>query len=747
MTATTPTPNTPATVAPLTPPDSSSRPAPAQLDPEPPRGTAAVAQDDTLRTPNVYINGLPPNFPEEQLYAMTKEFGGVISVRTFTRHVSDRPSGYGFVLFETVESAEKCIDALRLYRNLHPSFSKQIHKIPGTSYASLASSGTLSPSPSISSASDGGETFKARMERLKDEASTNLYIEGLPLSIDEPTLGALVAPHAIKSSRFFQTRLSDPPRIIAFVRLETRSACEEVIERLHGRMVRGWNDPGSRISVRFADSAEQRELRRTERTGRGDEPSPSRITMAQAALLNLRGQQVHSQLHGQPRSSSSLPDMQRRLPQSQSRSALAGNQYSASRGAQNAYTRLPIHPITAEYQEPNRLGFVNGQFATSRSAPSHLQARGLPTLQDEVAVSGSDIDISLLPRSANVNGFTPLEQQLILQAHFRAEVEARQEALFEAQGGRSVPRLSAPNSALRSNASANVSRPLSRLSLSSASSKEFVPRGLAPRTQTTYDGSKATLSPIDFLPPMSEDEFHSGGAQFSKQQQQYQQQHITNTPASSIIGFGISAHDTNNNVTTENGTSYDDESKERGVRPSNSMEFVFASNRQQASQGHDQPNMGLHMRSTTLPPQYMHGGSNTSAGASASLARLNGILSPTLHSSARSPGQGLGGKLNISVPPNGSHPSDALATAASHGHPADSPMLVPSPALTYISSSSSSSRTPSTLSPSTPFFGSFANAGDGFGGVNVYKGEEHGHVREEQLAVYDVAGKEGARTE
>jgi len=68
--------------------------------------------------PNVYINGLPPNFPEEQLYALTKDFGGVVSVRTFTRHVSDRPSyvifyswlfafihqvllefsGYGFVL-------------------------------------------------------------------------------------------------------------------------------------------------------------------------------------------------------------------------------------------------------------------------------------------------------------------------------------------------------------------------------------------------------------------------------------------------------------------------------------------------------------------------------------------------------------------------------------------------------------------------------------------------------------------------
>jgi hypothetical protein len=94
----------------------------------------------------------------------------------------------------------------------------------------------------------------------------------------EQTMAALVSPYNIKSSRFFETKLSHPPRIIAFVRyvqiyrysltgmtilcrLETRAAAEEIIERLHGRMVRGWNDPGSRISVRFADTAEQRELR------------------------------------------------------------------------------------------------------------------------------------------------------------------------------------------------------------------------------------------------------------------------------------------------------------------------------------------------------------------------------------------------------------------------------------------------------------------------------------------------------
>ena len=43
--------------------------------------------------------------------------------------------------------------------------------------------------------------------------------------------------------------------------LATRAGAEEVIERLHGRMVKGENDTGSRISVRFADTSEQRELR------------------------------------------------------------------------------------------------------------------------------------------------------------------------------------------------------------------------------------------------------------------------------------------------------------------------------------------------------------------------------------------------------------------------------------------------------------------------------------------------------
>jgi hypothetical protein len=84
----------PEAAAPPTPPATLSNSVPrVQVDPERPCvPTVTKVDPGEPHVPNVYINGLPPNFPEEQLYALTKDFGGVVSVRTFTRHVSDRPS-------------------------------------------------------------------------------------------------------------------------------------------------------------------------------------------------------------------------------------------------------------------------------------------------------------------------------------------------------------------------------------------------------------------------------------------------------------------------------------------------------------------------------------------------------------------------------------------------------------------------------------------------------------------------------
>ncbi|KAG6915434.1 hypothetical protein DXG01_011495 [Tephrocybe rancida] len=158
--------------------------------------------------------------------------------------------------------------------NSTPLLQQQAHKIPGTRPAPpldihLPPPNSLAHSEGAwegegSEWGEGGEwgegenggsaAFKAKMESLADGSSTNLYMEGF----------------------------------------ETRAGAEEIIERLHGRMVRGWNDAGSRISVRFADTAEQRELRRNERMAREGEESPARLTIAQAALLNLHGSDLRS---------------------------------------------------------------------------------------------------------------------------------------------------------------------------------------------------------------------------------------------------------------------------------------------------------------------------------------------------------------------------------------------------------------------------------------------------------------------
>ena len=99
-----------------------------------------------------------------------------------------------------------------------------MHKIPGTTYAD-AHADAAAAVPQVSA--ENPDSFKHKMEKLKDTASTNLYMEGLPLSIDEETLQALVSPYRIMSSRFFRTRLSNPPRIIAFVRYDRQDLINE----------------------------------------------------------------------------------------------------------------------------------------------------------------------------------------------------------------------------------------------------------------------------------------------------------------------------------------------------------------------------------------------------------------------------------------------------------------------------------------------------------------------------------------
>ncbi|KAI0674471.1 hypothetical protein C8Q78DRAFT_1143544 [Trametes maxima] len=717
----------------------------------------AQGQGPASQPPNVYINGLPPNFPEEDLLAMTRPFGNVLSVRTFTRHVSDKPSGYGFVLFERLDAAEKCIESLRKYRNLHPSFSKQVHKIPGTDYATAPSACNTGPA----------DSFKAKMEQLRDTASTNLYMEGLPLCINEETLRALVTPYRIMSSRFFHTRLSSPPRIIAFVRLETRQAAEDIIERLHGRLVRGWNDAGCRISVRFADTAEQRELRRTERHTREDEQSPARLTMARAALLNLKGTQYQPNAQSPPLGNLPLASLQ--SPVSPSLGLALNNLALGQLGGQ-------VSPLAGtsplQSQEPFVHGSVGGPglSALPSSSPtfdglnaqlSHVRGQDLrlPLQVPSDSVNGlieddqAQLRLALLGlqgvRANAQHGYTPVEQ-LILQAHARQHARAPGAALANGR----------------------------RLQVPAGS-------GLGGTTPSAREANRRLL---DCLPQMSEDDFHATAS-------------LLQDPQGVVSAFprGVEAAALGRLRESQIASLPLDLERQLNI----SGQQVRQRNHTLAGQIRgDGDEQSFHTRSSTLPSQYagvrnlldvnpllydssasrtnLNAANNAQLHASiANGSRISGAAAKNIphpssintHNTPRHTSLGNLGpstqnthtlftsKSNINLPSAGSRsthkvaPKVSTASSASRASGSDSagtqglqgvggggipPAVCPSgipeamnqqgtdaddegspvvsPALTY------STRTPASLSPATPYSGFFSDGGDSFKGATLSSG-------------------------
>ncbi|KAG2340807.1 hypothetical protein BDR05DRAFT_1002199 [Suillus weaverae] len=703
------------------------------LSPETPSQRLPSASRASHRTPNVYINGLPPHFPEQELFALTRPFGEVKSVRSFTRHVSEKPTGYGFVLFSDVDSAEKCIEGLRKYRNLHPSFSKQIHRIPGTVYAQQ----------SPSQIEHDEDSFKARMERLKDGLSTNLYIEGLPLSIDEESLAALVHPYTIKSSRFFKTKLSEPPRIIAFVRLETRTAAEDTIERLHGRMVRGWNDPGCRISVRFADSAEQRELRRSERVSKNGDQSPARLTIAQAALLNLRGQELQAHARktqvnrtrdipiiGQPRDEISLSNARHSYPNLNLASMSAGNipvstslpghlGYSYDSSPSTRYQDLQSNHYTDDllHSLQHNMNLTHAYTGSTLDQEHDAQRAHLQALANATLYTASGQPSAQQPRSQIQarNGFTPAEE-LILQAH--ARIREQQYQQLQTQQQLVHPRDCTPPRR------ASLSGRLESGSKLNANAQVFhAPEQIAayPLTGRALGGTSRSKFLGDALPPISEDDFHTLGQHQLESRSHYN--HLR-THYQEELDFGGNVG--NVKITKPPSRAIEivapPQHLDSKCSPLQSHHRSQISSRshlslRQQAQVATLPRSPLASNSSQHSHQHTDSRSNnliSTITTSSTNDKLDSSPQNYLHSSQpprpRSDDQEDHRHNSTSVSSKAYVPtqkSPSLAQQLSFENDMRSPTLV-SPALTY------SSRTPSTLSPATPFFGSFNGSPETF---------------------------------
>jgi len=460
--------------------------------------------------------------------------------------------------------------------------------------------------------------------------------------------------------------------------------------------------------------------------------------MAQAALLNLRGQEIQGRLRVSQHPTN-FSDQRRVLS---AQSSVSVHDLSS---VHHQHGRLPPHPIITQGQP----GLENGPLTTSQSAPAHLYGRNELVPGELPTPLGSEIDLSTLSRTAGANGFTPLEQQLILQARLQAEIDARQRALYGSQSNHSVTGAPIQAPSLLADQTEELSRSLDNVSLRPAHvTKEFVPRGPRLHQPHTYSSTLSSRLSADLLPSEIADGYHANKSHNSQQPQSLPLPPCQQQPGNaSAMNTRVLSLATNDSSLKNNSSSNLIGDHDNTIRSSNSLNLVSnSSDRRVSTQREEQHNLAAHMRSTTLPPHFTVSGSNTAHNTGVVNLRLNGILSPNI------PGTGIGdrgqiGKLTVGIPSGelsinrqaDTLPSD-LKLIQPHNSVADSPFLIPSPALTYNSSSSASSRTPSTLSPSTPFFGSFPHPGDSYG---AYSGEEHGGDKADvaMVAAYDISTK------
>ncbi|ETS62078.1 hypothetical protein PaG_03636 [Moesziomyces aphidis] len=173
---------------------------------------------------NVYVNGLPKEINDNTLYLLGSFCGVVISHKAMLDRHTGLCKGFGFLMYATPDMATTAIEWLNSH-GFSASFAK--------------------------------ESFSARLRRMTDTSSTNVYLSNLPVKLNEAQLEQLFNPHPVASLKILYD-VHGESKGVGFVRLLDRQTARTCIERLHGRVLPGTTLP---LQVRFADSEGQKHLK------------------------------------------------------------------------------------------------------------------------------------------------------------------------------------------------------------------------------------------------------------------------------------------------------------------------------------------------------------------------------------------------------------------------------------------------------------------------------------------------------
>lgn len=167
-----------------------------------------LQEGEKLSKTNLYIRGLHSSTTDEDLVAMCRMYGTIISTKAILHKDTNQCKGYGFVDFDNPNSAQRAVNSLQ---------SKGI---------------------------------QAQMAKQQEQDPTNLYLSNLPRQLDEQQLQILLAPYGNVISTRILRDSNGGSKCVGFARMETKEICDTIISKLNGQYLPTSSQP---LLVKFAD--------------------------------------------------------------------------------------------------------------------------------------------------------------------------------------------------------------------------------------------------------------------------------------------------------------------------------------------------------------------------------------------------------------------------------------------------------------------------------------------------------------
>ncbi|KAL3163303.1 hypothetical protein ABBQ32_009695 [Trebouxia sp. C0010 RCD-2024] len=206
---------------------------------------------------SVHIRGIPDEYDEADINRLFSAFPGVLHVRIVRDRGTGQSRGFGFVEFDSIESAQHIMESdLRYQFNLDgaPLRLDYSHAAqPPAAASASATSDWICPGCSAVNFSRRLECYRccvakpahaATVTLQPDAPSHILKVSGLEQHISERSLHMALAQHvAVKDIRLVQDRFTGAPRGFAFVHFHSVADASRVLHALQNAVIEGQETP------------------------------------------------------------------------------------------------------------------------------------------------------------------------------------------------------------------------------------------------------------------------------------------------------------------------------------------------------------------------------------------------------------------------------------------------------------------------------------------------------------------------